>query len=213
MEGRLPIVHLRIEEYLHRVAPARDPVLAEMEEVAARRGFPIVGPLVGALLELTARALGAGRVLELGSGFGYSAIWFARAVGPGGKVVATESSPENAETGRGYLSRAGLDGRVEYRVGNALEIARDLQGPFDVIFNDIDKQDYPLVPAVAERLLRPGGLLVSDNMLWRGSVAEEGGDPKTRGVRELTRLLHSSPDYLTTLIPLRDGVTLSLRLR
>jgi predicted O-methyltransferase YrrM len=212
MDPLLPIVDPRIEEYLLRSAPARDPVLAEMEALAAARGFPIVGPLVGALLQVSARSIGARDVLELGSGFGYSAIWFARAVGPGGRVVATESSRENATLGEGFLSRADLADRVRYRVGNALEIARELEGPFDVVFNDIDKQDYPRILEVSDRLLRPGGLLISDNMLWHGSVTQERPDATTRGVRELTRLLYASPRYLTTLLPLRDGVTVSLRL-
>jgi predicted O-methyltransferase YrrM len=127
-------------------------------------------------------------------------------------VIATESSRDNADLGERFLSRAGLGERVEYHVGNALEIARDLKGPFDVVFNDIDKEDYPRILEVADRLLRPGGFLISDNMLWRGNVVEEGRDPTTRGVQELTRLLYASGNYLTTLVPLRDGLTLSLRL-
>ncbi len=211
MSDRLPIVHPRIDEYLLGLVPERDPVLREMEDLAASRGFPIVGPQVGSLLHLLSRSLGARRVLELGSGFGYSSAWFARALGPGGRVVATESSPVNAELGAAFLARAGLADRVEYRVGHALEIARDLEGPFDVVFNDIDKQDYPRVLEAADRLLRVGGLLISDNMLWHGSVLE-GLDEKTRGVRELTRLLFSADRYVTTLVPLRDGVSISLKL-
>jgi predicted O-methyltransferase YrrM len=208
----LSIVHPRIEEYLLRIVPARDPVLSEMEQLASEKDFPIVGPLVGSLLYVTARTIQARRVLELGSGFGYSALWFARAVGEGGRVVATEGSRENAALGREFLARAGLAERVEYHVGDALEIARTLEGPFDVVFNDIDKQDYPRLLEAAEPLLRTGGLLISDNMLWRGSVAEESKEPATRGVQELTRLLYASRRYATTLLPLRDGVTLSLRL-
>jgi len=213
VERRLDIVHPRIEEYLLRISPPRDPTLLEMEALASRRGFPIVGPLVGRLLQQLASAICARSVLELGSGFGYSAAWFARAVGPEGRVVATEASRENAELGAQFLSRAELGDRVHYRTGNALEIARDLEGPFDVVFNDIDKQDYPETFPVAKRLLRPGGLFICDNMLWFGSVLEEGKDETTRGVQELTRLLYASQDFLTTLVPLRDGVTVSLRLR
>jgi predicted O-methyltransferase YrrM len=211
MTDFLPIVHPRIEEYLRRIAPPRDPVLSDMEELARQRDFPIVGPLVGALLQVLARALGAHRVLELGSGFGYSAIWFARGMGDEGRVVATESDPSNAEAGRGFVARAALSRQIDFRVGDALETARRLEGPFDIIFNDVDKQDYPRSLTAANRLLRPGGMFISDNMLWRGSVVETGREPTTRGVQELTRLLYDSPEYLTTLIPLRDGVTLSLR--
>ena len=183
-----------------------------MEELATRRAFPIVGPVVGRLLELMARSVGARSVLELGSGFGYSAIWFAKAVGPEGRVVATEASKANVDLGEQFLIRAGLADRIDYRAGDALAIASDLRGPFDIIFNDIDKQDYPRAFEVAERLLRPGGLFISDNMLWFGSVLDDDADETTRGVKELTRLLYASADYLTTLIPLRDGVTVSLRL-
>jgi predicted O-methyltransferase YrrM len=211
MTDSLPIVHPRIEEYLRRIARPRDAVLSDMEELARQRDFPIVGPLVGTLLQVLARALGARRVLELGSGFGYSAIWFARGMGDEGRVVATEADPSNAEAGRGFVARAGLSRQIDFRVGDAHETARRLEGTFDIVFNDVDKQDYPRSLAAANRLLRPGGLFISDNMLWRGSVVEEGREPTTRGVQELTRLLYDSSEYLTTLIPLRDGVTVSLR--
>jgi len=211
MKPPLDIVHPRIEEYLQGLLPRRDPVLAEMESLASKRDFPIVGPLVGALLQILASSIQARRILELGSGFGYSAIWFARAAGPSGRVLATETSSENVSLGRGFLDRAGLGNRVEFRGGNALEIAAGLEGPFDIVFNDIDKRDYPRAFEVAEALLRPGGLFISDNMLWKGNVLEKSPDDATRGVRELTRLLQTSPQYLTTLIPLRDGVSVSLR--
>lgn len=211
MQRHLDVTHPRIEEYLLRIAPPRDSVLQEMEALASRRGFPIVGPLVGGLLHLMARSVGARRVLELGSGFGYSAVWFARAVGPEGRVVATEGSRENATLAEQFLSQAGVAERVDYRVGDALEIARDLDGPFDIVFNDIDKQHYPRTFPLASRLLRIGGLFISDNMLWFGSVVDENPEETTRGVRELTRMLAASPHFITSLIPLRDGVTLSLR--
>jgi len=211
MQRHLDVTHPRIEEYLLRVSPPRDPILEEMESLASRRGFPIVGPLVGGLLHLITRSLGARRVLDLGSGFGYSAVWFARAMGPEGRVVATEASRENATLAERFLSGAGVADRVDYRVGDALEIAQGLDGPFDVVFNDIDKQHYPRTLSVANRLLRIGGLFISDNMLWFGSVVEENQEETTRGVRELTRMLYASPHFITSLIPLRDGVTLSLR--
>jgi predicted O-methyltransferase YrrM len=211
MKPPLEIVDPRIEAYLQGLAPRRDPVLAEMESLAERKDFPIVGPLVGALLQLLASSIQARRILELGSGFGYSAIWFARAAGPEGRVVATETSPENVTLARGFLARAALQERVEFHAGNALEIASRLEGPFDVVFNDIDKRDYPKALAVAESLLRPGGLFISDNMLWKGNVVRDPADDATRGVTELTRLLRDSPRYLTTLVPLRDGVSVSLR--
>lgn len=201
-----------VEAYLERVTPPRDATLRDMEDLAARRGFPIVGPLVGRLLFVAARALGARHVVELGSGFGYSAIWFARAVGPQGRVVCTEGSAENARLARDFLARAGVAERVDWRQGDGLEILPRLEGTFDIVFNDIDKEDYPMVLEPARRALRPGGLLISDNLVWFGKVAEPDPDPATRGVLELTRALYAAPDFFTTLVPLRDGVGLSLRL-
>ncbi len=208
----MDLVHPEVDRYLAARAAPSAPVLREMETLAAERGFPIVGPQVGRLLHVLASASGARRVLELGSGFGYSAMWFAGAVGPEGLVVLTEGSPENARAAAGFLSRAGLEKRVRIEVGDALEIASRERGPFDLVFNDIDKEDYPSVAALAARLLRPGGLLVSDNMLWHGKVLEAGtGDDGTRGVRELTRALYAAGPYFTALVPVRDGVTVSVR--
>jgi predicted O-methyltransferase YrrM len=200
-----------IEAYLNRVTPHRDPALQEMEALAARQEFPIVGPLVGRLLYAITRALGARRVVELGSGFGYSAIWFARAVGEQGRVICIEGSPENGRLARQFLERAGVSGLVDWRLGDALEVLPCLEGPFDIVFNDIDKADYPKVLEPARRALRPGGMLISDNLLWFGKVAEPDPDASTRGVQEFTKALYAAPDFFTTILPLRDGVGLSLK--
>jgi predicted O-methyltransferase YrrM len=215
------ILEPAIDAYLQRLAASDDPVLVEMERLAADESFPIVGPQVGRLFVVLARLGGARRVLELGSGFGYSAYWWALALGPAGRVVACEASPERAERGREFLARGGLLERVEIVVGDALQIAArhgkeiagggGTEGRFDVVFNDVDKKDYPRVLPLAEATLRPGGLFVSDNMLWSGRVVEPGTpSPSTRGVQELTERLHASPRFETTLVPLRDGVTVSV---
>lgn len=209
----MDITNTKIDAYLASLATLSDPVLREMERLAARRDFPIVGPQVGRLLEVLARAAGARRVLELGSGFGYSAYWFARAVGAAGLVVLTEGSEELAAAAGSFLARAGLARRVRIEVGNALEIAARERGPFDVVFNDIDKHDYPRVPDLAARLLRPGGLLVTDNVLWHGRVlTPRSRDAATRGVREYTRLLSESTAFASAIVPLRDGVSVSVKL-
>lgn len=207
----MDIVEPRIEEYLSGLLPPRPPVVVEMETLGKQRGFPIVGPLVGQTLELLARSIGARSVFELGSGFGYSAFWFARAVGPGGRVVCTDGSEENAAEARVFLSRAGLGDRVRFVVGDALRIIDREEGPFDILFNDIDKESYPEVFGAATRHLRPGGLLISDNMLWFGNVLSGNPDPRTRGIQELTRRLLASPEFQTVLWPIRDGVTVSRR--
>jgi len=206
------VVNPVIEEYLRRALPTGDEVTLEMERLADRRRFPIVGPLVGRLLYVLARAIGAREIFECGSGFGYSAYWFARALAPGGRVVLTEGSSENCASARGFLGRAGLMDRAVIEKGDALDILPRYSGPFDIIFCDIDKRDYPRVHAVMMPRLRSGGLFVCDNMLWSGRVASDAHqDEDTRGVRELTRLLYADPGLHTTILPLRDGVSVSLR--
>ncbi|MBZ5637543.1 MAG: O-methyltransferase [Acidobacteriia bacterium] len=206
------LVHPSVNRYLGGLAPTDDPVLREMEALAAERDFPIIGPQVGRLLQVLTVATGARRVLELGSGFGYSATWFAKGVGPKGLVVLTEGSPERAREAESFLKRAGLLNRVRIEVGDALKIAARERGPFDLILNDIDKADYPKVAPLAARLLRRGGLLVSDNMLWHGEVMEK--RPRAaavRGILGLTGELYGSGEFFTALVPLRDGVTISVR--
>ncbi|HZN54385.1 MAG TPA: O-methyltransferase [Candidatus Polarisedimenticolaceae bacterium] len=206
------LVHPDIDTYLARLAAHDDPVLAEMERLGAERSFPIVGPQVGRLLEVLARSCAASRVLELGSGFGYSAAWFLRAVGPAGTVLLTEGSPERAAEAQAFLTRLGFAGRFHVEVGDGLAIAESLVPPFDVVFCDIDKQHYPKALPVARRLLRVGGLFITDNMLWQGKVLEPGSaDAATRGVLELTRELRRAEDFVMTLVPLRDGLTVASR--
>jgi predicted O-methyltransferase YrrM len=208
----MDIVAPPIERYLHEVIPPRDEVASTMESLAAERRFPIVGPLVGRTLFLLARALGARSVFECGSGYGYSAYWFARALPPGGRVILTDGSADNCRSARENLGRAGLLDRADVRQGDALDLLAAETGPFDIIFCDIDKRDYPRVHPLLAARLRRGGLFICDNMLWKGRVAGSEDDPDTRGVRELTRLLYADPDLHTTLLPLRDGVTVSLRI-
>ncbi len=205
------IIEPAIERYLHELANPDDSILREMELLGAERSFPIVGPQVGGLLKLLASAISARRVIELGSGFGYSAYWFAQAVGPEGLVVLTETSSERAAEAESFLERGGFSDRVRVVVGDGLEVIDRIGGEFDIVFNDIDKERYPLVLEKAAAALRPGGLLISDNMLWFGTVLEDDAkEASTRGVQELTRKLYDSVDFKTVLIPLRDGVTVSI---
>lgn len=207
------LIHPGVHRYLDSLARAGDPVLEEMERLAAERSFPIVGPQVGRLLFVLARASGARRVLELGSGFGYSAYWLARAVGAEGEVVLTELSPERAREAETFLRRGGLAERCRIHVGDALELARRLDAPYDLVFNDVDKERYPEALERAAALLRPGGLFVSDNMLWFGRVLDPPpGDAAARGVVELTRRLFATPRFVTTVLPVRDGVSVSVML-
>jgi predicted O-methyltransferase YrrM len=209
----MDLVHPDIDRYLTTLAAHGDPVLGEMERLGAERDFPIVGPQVGRLLEVAARSCGARRVLELGSGFGYSAYWFLRAVGRDGMVLLTEGSPERAKEAETFLTRGGFAGRFRIEVGDGLRIAASLDGPFDVVFCDVDKHDYPKALPIAWRLLRVGGLFITDNMLWDGNVlAPAPDDTKTGGVLELTRALYAATDFVTTLVPLRDGLTFAVKI-
>lgn len=202
-----------IENYLRDLLPDRDDLLSEMEEVAAREKIPIVGPLVGRLLWLLARMIEARRVLELGSAVGYSTIWLARGVEEDGRVTFTDWSEENGRRGKDYFRRAGVADRIDVRTGDALEILAGLDGEFDLIFNDLDKHFYPRVFEMAIPRLRPGGLLVSDNVFWSGRVAEEDGDEWTQAIREYNRRIHETPGLFSTIIPIRDGVSVTFKER
>src|SRR5215470_745046 len=170
------IVNPDIEEYLRKLYDDGDPVRREMEELAAARHFPIVGPLVGRSLSVLARAIGARRVFELGSGYGYSALHFARAVGESGVVHCTELSEDNVRLAEGFLGRAGVWGRITYHREEATAALRRTGGTWDIVYNDIDKDGYPATVDLAYAHLRPGGLFISDNVLWSGRVLEGESD-------------------------------------
>ena len=208
------IVDPAIEEYLRRLYDDGDPVRLEMEALAAKRDFPIVGPLVGRHIGVLARAIAARRVFELGSGYGYSALHFARAVGKGGEVHCTELSPENVALARTFLERAGVWTRITYHQEEATAALRRVGGVWDIVYVDIDKDGYPETVDLAFEHLRPGGLFITDNVLWSGRVVEgkDDGGKMTRGVKEFTRRLFAHRGFLTTIDPTRDGVAVALRL-
>ncbi len=206
------VVDPRVAAYLQALDRTADPVLEEMEELARKKDFPIVGAHAGRLLGILTRATGARRVLEMGSGFGYSAWWFARSLPPGGQVVCTDYSPENRTLALDFLAKAGLAGRVEFLVGEALEAARTLAGGFDIVFNDIDKRAYPESVPVAVSLLRPGGLFITDNALWSGRVAESRTtDPSTLAIRRFNALLHGSAELEAVILPVHDGLAVAVK--
>ncbi|OHD24464.1 MAG: hypothetical protein A2064_00375 [Spirochaetes bacterium GWB1_66_5] len=207
------IVDPRVETYLRSLDRTADPVLEEMEVLARERDFPIVGAHAGKLLSILTRATGARRVLELGSGFGYSAWWFARGLPPGGRVTCTDFSADNRELALGFLAKAGLADKIEFLVGDALQASRPLAGGFDIVFNDVDKQSYPESVPVAVSLLRPGGLFITDNALWYGKVAEKRvGDSTTRAVRRFNELLHGSAELEAVILPVHDGLAVAVKL-
>jgi len=206
------IVQPSVENYMHMLLPQRDQVLTEIETLASNRGIPIVGPAVGRFLFLLARLVGAKHVFEMGSAVGYSTIWLARGVGENGTVYFTDIDEENAKRATSYFKRAGVSNQVQLLVGDAVHLIDTIEGDFDLIFNDVDKEQYPEVFAKVYSRLRRGGLLVSDNVLLSGAVAASNKDLTTEAVREFNRLIYSKNDLLTTILPIRDGISVSLKL-
>jgi len=210
------IVSPEVERYLAALYRARygDAVLAEMEQRAAAEDFPIIGPLVGAECYRLARTIGARQVFELGSGFGYSTLWFARAVrdNGGGAVVHTAWEPGLSQQARGYLERAGLVDQVRFEVGEAVAALERDRETYDIVFMDIDKHAYPdALPAIKQHL-RVGGLLIVDNLLWHGRVLDAAAsDRDTAGVRALTHQIFGDRDFAPTINPLRDGFLVASR--
>jgi caffeoyl-CoA O-methyltransferase len=208
----MDIVNPDIETYMATLQARHDEsVLLEMEAEGKERDFPIVGRNVGVTLEVLARSIGARRVMELGSGFGYSAYWFARAVGAGGEVHCTDGDPDNAAKAETYLSRADLWDRVTYHVGDAVEQLATLDGDFDIVYDDIDKHGYPDAWRAARDRIRVGGLYICDNVLWSGRVLEENPDRNTAAILEHNGLIAGDDRFLSTIVPTRDGVFVALR--
>ena len=206
-----------IDEYVTSLLPDRDETLRAIEEQARLRNIPIVGPAVGRLFYQLATMIGAETVFEMGSAVGYSTIWWARAVGTGGKVIYTDGDRRNADEASGYFRRAGVSDRIDVRTGDALELLSEEKGQFDIIFCDIDKDDYPRALRLATPRIRKGGLLVADNTLWHGRVVAAAGSKDaematTRAIKEFNEALYQSRDFYTTLLPLRDGVAVGLKL-
>jgi caffeoyl-CoA O-methyltransferase len=185
-----------------------------MEAEAAETGFPIIGPASGQLCYLLARLSGARSVFELGSGFGYSTAWFARAVleNGGGRVHHTVWDQALSERAHRHLAALGLLDLVTFRVGEAVQALRETPGPFDLIFNDIDKEGYPASLPVIREKLRPGGLLITDNLLWHGRVTDPANEEaSTVAIREYTRLVTTDPAWTAMVVPIRDGLLVARR--
>jgi predicted O-methyltransferase YrrM len=203
-----------VEEYLYGLLPERDAVIEEIECYAAEHRVPIIGPAVARLLTLLGQVSGATRIFEMGSAIGYSTIWLARAAGPKGKVFYTDGDPANAERAKKYFKQAGVAKRIDVQVGDALELLKKTPGKFDLIFNDVNKNQYPDALRVALPKLKRGGLFITDNTLWSGKAARPAppDDVHTLGVQEFNRLVYESKELYPVLIPLRDGVTVCRKL-
>lgn len=208
-----------IEHYLGGLNRQGDPVLASIAQRGAEQGLPLIDAEVGALLRVLATAIGARRILEIGTAIGYSGIWLAGALPPDGMLITMEKDPQRAAAAKEHFRRAGLDARVSLIVGDARLKVVKLAGPFDLIFQDGSKALYgPLLEPLVERL-RPGGLLVTDNVLWNGEVvpgyaSTPAHDPDdTRAIADYNERLNSHPALMTATVPLRDGVAISVKRR
>jgi predicted O-methyltransferase YrrM len=207
------IIVAAVESYMNGLLPARDAILQEMEQQAEARDIAIVGPAVARILYQYAKIIGARKIFELGSAIGYSTLWWARAVGQGGQVFYTDSDRENAAEAKGYFERAGVADRVQIQLGDALELFSEQKQEFDIIFNDVDKEDYPRVLHMAPARLRRGGLFITDNALWYGRVTQtDPTEDSTRAVKEFNQRLYSMPEFFTTILPIRDGVAVAVKL-
>jgi caffeoyl-CoA O-methyltransferase len=206
----------QLVDYLNELARHGDPVLERLERQAAEVRFPIIGPPAGRFCYLVTRMVQARRIFELGSGFGYSTLWFARAVrdNGGGEVYHTVWDDDLSRQARVNVEEAGLSEIVRFQVSEAVAALRQTEGPFDVIFNDIDKHGYPDSLPVIKEKLRPGGVLLIDNMLWHGQAWDTGdSNANTQGVRKVTQLVRDDPDFVFSLIPIRDGLITALKVR
>ncbi|MFY9802672.1 MAG: O-methyltransferase [Candidatus Acidiferrales bacterium] len=202
------ILEPAVEKYLSNILPARDAVLADMEAYAKQHDIAIIGPDCGRLLSLMAQISGAKRIFEMGSAIGYSAIWFARAAGPGAEIFCTDGDPANAELARKNFGRAGVAERIRFMTGEAVDLIDSVDGQFDIILIDVYKHQYPAALKKSLPRLKSGGLIITDNVLWSGRVAEPPKDDQTKGILEFNRMVFSSPDLFTVIVPLRDGVAI-----
>ena len=203
-----------VQEYLASLVPPREPELQKMEEYAKKNKFPIVGPACGYYCYQLARMINAKSIFELGSGYGYSTAWFAKAVqeNGGGVVHHTVWDEDLSKRAQGHLSALGRADVVKFHIAEAVESLRQAKGPFDIIFNDIDKEGYPDSLPVIKEKLRHGGILIIDNMLWHGQTLDLNDHEKsTEAIRRFTRDITTDLDWIVSLIPARDGMMVAYK--
>jgi predicted O-methyltransferase YrrM len=208
-----------VERYLGSLNRQPDAVLREIARTGEEQDLPLIDAEVGALLRVLATAVGATRILEIGTCVGYSGIWLAGALPPGGMLLTIEMDETRARTARDNFARAGLADRVNVMIGDAERLIAKVAGPFDLIFQDGDKKLYvPMLDRLAT-LLRPGGLLVTDNVLWDGEVVPgfvskpQRKVEDTRAIADYNVRLNAHPSLMTATIPLRDGVAIAVKAR
>lgn len=196
-----------IEKYIYSLQESNEKTLKEMHDYA--QGFPIVGPLTGKLLMQLTLLKKPKRMIELGSGFGYSAYWFALALEKGSKLIFTDNSEKNVLKAKEFLEE--FSNLIDFRFGDALEVLKSEKEKFDLIFMDINKKQYPKAFPLIKEKLKKNGLLIVDNTLWRGSVVSESADKIVSAVREFNEMVFNDKDLISSIVPLRDGVLIALR--
>ena len=213
------IVPDAVERYLSGLNRAGSETLRDIARQGVERGLPLVDAEVGVLLQVLATSIRAERILEIGTAIGYSGIWLANALPPGGMLFTIEKDPHRATEAKTNFARAGLADRVSVMVGDAALKVLKVAGPFDLIFQDGAKPLYNTLLDKLVALLRPGGVLVTDNVLWDGEVvpgyvAELKKNPDdTDAIAEYNQRLTTHPQLLTSIVPLRDGVAISVKKR
>lgn len=201
-----------IERYIQNLYPLEDPLLKEMEQLGTKINFPFVGPLVGRVLYQFVKMISAKKIFEMGSGFGYSAFWFALALPADGVVHLTDQSQENSNLARRFFAQGNLVHKAKFHVGDALEILAKIEGEFDIIFIDLAKEQYPKALELAKPKIQVGGLLITDNLLWFGQVLEKHGDLSTEAIKQFNQTLFNDCNFISTLLPIRDGVGVAYKI-
>lgn len=203
-----------LQDYLASLVPPREPELQKMEKYAEENGFPIIGPVCGYYCYQLARMINARSIFELGSGYGYSTAWFAKALreNGGGVVHHTVWDDDLSRRAQAHLSALGAADLVKFYISEAVDALRQTDGPFDIIFNDIDKEGYPDSLPVIKEKLRRGGLLIIDNMIWHGQILDPNDHEKsTEAIRRFTRDITTDLDWIVSLIPARDGMIVAYK--
>jgi predicted O-methyltransferase YrrM len=208
------LTYTAVQDFLISLVPPREAEMRAMEAYARKTDFPIIGPAAGYACYQIARLIGARSVFEMGSGYGYSTAWFAKAVkeNGGGVVHHVVWDEKLSKKATRHLSKLEYDGMIAYHVAEAVETLRQVPGPFDLIFNDIEKQDYPKSLTLIKSKLRHGGVLIIDNILWSGRIFDKKDhSAATEGVREFTRSITQDPDWIVSVLPVRDGMIVAYK--
>jgi predicted O-methyltransferase YrrM len=213
MKAKLDAIIQRNQaEYLDQLLTQKDPLLAEMEAYAAEHKVPIADREVARFLEITARASGARKVLEIGMAIGYSVVHLAHGVGAQGTIVTIEPNEEMIRAASGYLKRAGVLDRVEIEKGKALEVMPSLEETFDLLFIDAVKEEYSQYLDLGLPWLRTGGVVIVDNLLWGGMVATGDTESSTVALREFNRYFLNHPQLLAEVLPVGDGLGYAVKI-